>query len=162
MEKVVNHSNNRHASPIDYYYTWAIERYWWDEQSNIQLRNTMYNYNDGKWDMKFSGDIYGTKHRNPASSFNIYKLGNLEEYQIGWWHETRTKLIIGIFKLNWNTHILKFYRGSGGIVLGIGYERNGTVNEESLNTKMIFHGYCCVSIGCDDVETIEYGEVQYQ
>ena len=98
----------------------------------------MYNSNDGNWDPNLSEDIYGMK--NTPDFFNIDKLRTLEDFQIGWWDKTHTKVIIGFFNLNKVTPVFHLCRGSSVNVIGSRNENNGTVNEEPFINKMKFPG----------------------
>ena len=98
----------------------------------------MYNSNDGNWDPNLSEDIYGMK--NTPDFFNIDKLRTLEDFQIGRWDETHTKVIIVFFNLNKITLVFHLYRGSGGNVIGSRDESNGTFNEEPFINTMKFPG----------------------
>ena len=117
----------------------------------------MYKENYGKWDPKFSRDIYGMN--NLPYLFSIGRFRNLEDYQIGWWNETHTKVIIIFFSLK-KTCVLQFYRGSDGNVIDLRDESNGNANEEPFIITMKFPSEVHISLGFSAVKNIVDGEMQ--
>ena len=66
---------------------------------------------------------------NPTDCFYIDNFGNIEYSKIGWWGETHTKVIIGLFGINQNNCVIHFYCEFGVNFLGLGNEMNATVNK---------------------------------
>ena len=81
MVGVVKHANKRVTSSSDSFLVWSIALYLFFTQILIRLGKTAYNRNNGYKGLNLYIEV--SVMNNPPDCFNIYKLGKIEDYQIG-------------------------------------------------------------------------------